>query len=1408
MPSERVQRHIDRLLDEADRAIAQRDWALVRQCCADILRIDPDNEDARTFLAAAEREPWDSPLPGGEGEGEGARERQHPPDVAPASALQPSSPALLPSREKGERLPTSFAAGRYLVKRFLGEGGKKRVYLAHDTTLDRDVAFALIKTDGLDDTARERVSREAQAMGRLGAHPHIVTVFDLGTERTGDREQRTGNMRQGTDPAVPGSSLAAHGSQPYMVTELLGGGDVEGAIEHAPDHKLPLPQALALAEQVCQGLEFAHTNGIVHRDLKPGNVWLTESLQPSAVSREHPASARGTGGSLSLAGEGQGEGETRASAHTRGLGNAVAKIGDFGLAVAIDRTRLTQAGMMVGTVSYMPPEQATGGEVTPRSDLYSLGAMLYELVTGRPPFVGDEAVAIIGQHLNTLPVAPTWHRPDCPPGLEALILRLLEKDPSKRPASAGEVREALGRLLEAETRAGLKPAPTEDDGDVGAGLRPARPEPGDNPLYRRAFVGRESELRQLQAAFDAALSGRGSLAMVVGEPGIGKTSVCEQLTTYAALRGGKALVGHCYEEGSLSLPYLPFVEAMRSYVLAREPEGLRSDLGSGAGEVARIVSEVRDRVQVTPAGPHPNPLPEGEGVNGEEQRWRLLQAVSGFLRNASFVQPLLIILEDLHDADRGTLDLLVHLSRSLEGARLLLVGTYRDVEVDRGHPLSSALAELRRGQNFQRVSLRGLTAEEVQRMMASVSQREIPWPFAELVHRQTEGNPLFVQEMLRYLVEEGLVSEQGGSLRRVGDDSLVGRIPEGLRDVIGKRLSRLADKTNQVLSIAAVIGREFRLDVLQRVAGLPEEDVEAALEQAAGVAVVEQRQATGTLGFRFTHAFFRQTLYEEIFVPRRIRLHQQVARALVAAYGRRVNEHAAELAEHFAQTTDPEDLEQALHYSRVAAERAMSVYAYGEAEGHLNQALKVQEVLDPDDKLKRCDLLLALGEALLPAGQPLRAADAIAPEAFALAEALDDGARASWSCQLALEGLRQHGGAPVLGTSEFQQWLERADRYAAPSSLDRVRTDAALAEREYFGNRQREGARLAERALASARALGDDEALFRAATIVFDIHLPEYQEERLRVVKELARREQGRASSRTFGVFLVYLLWSFLSWGERAQAEETSRRVKEIAERTKDSLLSIWWLAVDATFMAIDGRLEETVQAGDQLRLRATELGLPGFGRHRAFLVTLRFLCYLGRPEEAAAAQPDEARAAATEGRSLAFASQRTLALAHAGLWPEARGLLDRLAERLRTADTSFDVSYSALTNYLEAAVMAGNRELAALICPRLAGLAALVESSVLTCVARHLGAASALLGEREQARQHYEQALELAAKVRFRPETALTHLQLAELLLMNYPDERAEALEHLDFAIAEFREMKMQPSLERALRHKDVLKA
>jgi serine/threonine protein kinase len=335
---------------------------------------------------------------------------------------------------------------------------------------------------------RRRIMREAQAMGRLGSHPHIVTVFDVGE----------------------------HEGQPYLVTELMGGGDVEVMIANAPGQRMPLEQAVTIARETCRGLEFAHSKGIVHRDLKPSNIWLT-------------------GPSITEGGTGQGFG--------------TAKIGDFGLAAVMGGPRITQKGTMLGTVSYMPPEQAMGGEVTPRPDLYSLGAMLYEMVTGRPPFLGDDSVAIIGQHINTPPVGPTWHNGQCPRPLEALIMRLLAKDPSERPESATDVLSALDAV---DLAGGVEQSAVSEEEAHSL-----------DSLAGGVFVGRQREMGELKAALEDTLSGRGRLVTLVGEPGIGKTRTALELATYAGLRQAQVLWGRCYEDEGAP-PYWPWVRWTQS----------------------------------------------------------------------------------------------------------------------------------------------------------------------------------------------------------------------------------------------------------------------------------------------------------------------------------------------------------------------------------------------------------------------------------------------------------------------------------------------------------------------------------------------------------------------------------------------------------------------------------------------------------------------------------------------------------------------------------------------------------------------------------------------------------------------------------------------------------------------------
>ncbi|MDP2948211.1 MAG: protein kinase [Chloroflexota bacterium] len=780
--------------------------------------------------------------------------------------------------------PASFAAGRYQVQRFLGEGGKKRVYLAHDTRLDRDVAISLIKTEGLDAAGRARVRREAQAMGRLGDHPHIVTVFDVGEEA----------------------------GQPYIVSQFMEGGSVQDLVEQAPEHRLPTDQSLQIASEVCQALRHAHDRGIIHRDVKPGNIWLT------------------------------------ADGHAR--------LGDFGLAVALNMSRLTQAGAMVGTVAYMPPEQALGGDVDARSDLYGLGGTLYEMLTGRPPFLGDDALSIISQHVNTPPVAPTWHNPQVPKGVEDLVMGLLAKDPQDRPASAQEV----GRLL-----AELATVPVE--------TVPAAP-PGVGRLAWGRFVGREKELGELKARLEEALSGKGSLVMVVGEPGIGKTRLAQEVGVYARLRGCQVLLGTCYEtEGAL--PYIPFVEALRQYVMSRPAEALQSELGEAASDVAKLVSEIRTRVPNIPPSPPQDP---------EAERYRLFESVAFFLVSASRSNPLLLLLDDIHWADKPSLLMLQHLARRLRGSRLLVIGTYRDVELDRRHPLSQVLAELRRERLYERILLRGLSEGEVDAFIAAIAGHQVPRQFALAIHRETEGNPFFVEETLRHLVETGVIYRRNGQW--VSDAASISEmgIPEGVREVIGRRLSRLSDPCNQALSLASILGREFDFDVLSAFAEMEGDALLTALEEALEAQLITEQKGRGGPSYRFTHALVQETLYGELSIARKQRLHLRAGQAIEKARAGRLEAHVPQLAHHFREGNDPP---KAIQYSLQAAEAAGRVYAWEAAISHGEAALELMDEQGGDLEL-RAQLLERLGDLIFVSGIDYERGIAHLERALALYEQL------------------------------------------------------------------------------------------------------------------------------------------------------------------------------------------------------------------------------------------------------------------------------------------------------------------------------------------------------------------------------------------------------------------------------------
>ncbi|MEA2451216.1 MAG: eukaryotic-like serine/threonine-protein kinase [Thermoleophilaceae bacterium] len=905
--------------------------------------------------------------------------------------------------------PKELDDGRYVLERFLGEGGRKRVYLAHDTALDRDVAVAIVKTLGLTEAGRVRVRREAQAMARLGDHPHIVTVHDIGEES----------------------------GEPYIVSQYMAGGALADVLAQAPDGRLDLETLLNVAESVCGALDHAHAHGIVHRDLKPANIWLT---------------ADGT-----------------------------AKLGDFGLAFSVDQERVTRAGAIIGTAAYMPPEQALGQQVDAQSDLYSLGAMLYEMATGRPPFVGDDVVSVISQHANAEPVAPSWHDDAIPDELERLILELLAKTPAERPQGAAQVRERIGEVR----RAMAATAARSDDGEA----RQRSDESRVESLAEGVFVGRELEVDKLRAGLEDALAGHGRLLLLVGEPGIGKTRTAQEIVTYARLRGARVLIGRCHEtEGAPA--YWPWVQMARSYIAASDDaEAVMRALGAGAADIARVIPEVRDML---PGSEPPRSL------EPEQARFRFFDAVTTFLRNVAELEPLVLVVDDLHWADAPSLRLLQFLARELSDTRIVVLGTYRDVELGRRHPLSQALADLSREGLVERVTLRGLSEPEVARFIEVVANIEPPPALVRAIFEETEGNPFFVSEIVNLLASEGDLNDP------VALSEWTVTIPQGVREVVGRRLDRLSEDCNRVLAIASVVGREFSVEVLGRVAELPRDRLLELLEEAEGERIVDEATAP-SMRYSFSHALVREALYEELGTTQRVRLHRRIAEVIEEICGDDREPHLDELAHHFLEA---QELERAIEYSEAAANRSIEVMAFEEAAELYGKAVQALELRQPAPGRRHAELLVALGMSQSRAG---------------------DGRRARATFRRASEIARGLGendlfAAAVLGLAlwleigiidnELTDLIEEAlAKLGGADSEIRARLLVRLSTAVYF-SRPHERERLAREAVDMARRVGDPGTL--AAVLEhahYTLSTPARTEDRVAIATELIEAAERAGDS-------------------------------------------------------------------------------------------------------------------------------------------------------------------------------------------------------------------------------------------------------------------------------------------------------
>lgn len=760
-------------------------------------------------------------------------------------AVYPSVAAALAAvaARQATQLPGQVIGGRYQIEKLLGESSLGVVLEAVDTWTNRVVALKILSPTFSPETL-ERLGQQARQIMALD-HPLIVKVLSWESDAVAS----------------------------YVVEELIEAPTLEEVLREARQ-PLSNEQALSIAQNVSQALEYAHSRGVIHGDLKPANIFLT------------PEGARLTG---------------------------------FGLGRLAEGRSLLDLPLLFLSPTYLAPEQILGQPLDAYTDMYALGVIMYQLLTGRAPFTG-ESHAVLRAHLSTRPQPPGELNPRLSPPLEHMIIRLLAKNPHDRPT-------------------GLQTWATPGSQTVFAKEAAS--------FLARSLVGRERQLLSLLECWDKARRGHGQLVFITGEPGIGKTSLAQQ----AAAQSGASIVLAGYAEEREGEPaYHLFTQVLRAYLATVPPEVADEQARQLLGNLSRLVPEIRQMLPDLPA-----PLV----LQPAQERLRLMGNVTRFIQRATQERPWFLILDGLQWADRDSLELLRYLGRHLGAMPLLIVGTYRDTEVAAGHPLWETLQALGRDLTFRCLHLEPLDETETGQILSALWRQPAPAHLIARIYQHTGGNPFYVEEVARALVDEGHITQRAGRWEFSDLKSII--LPASVREAVLRRVETLPPGTQELLRQASVLGQVFYFEDLYEMSGLSEWETLERLDPALKRRLIREIQdAGGEAQLCFHHVGTRQILYHDLGVLQRRLLHRQAGEALERRAGgeeRRVDE----LAHHFGQAGE---YQKAAVYSLQTAQQAQAAYAGETALLWYNRTLEVLDQLGVEPRQSLAGLEMSVHRGL------------------------------------------------------------------------------------------------------------------------------------------------------------------------------------------------------------------------------------------------------------------------------------------------------------------------------------------------------------------------------------------------------------------------------------------------------------